>query len=337
MRLKVQAPTRIDLAGATLDIHPLYIFEGGGLTLNAAIDLCSQVEIESRPDGKIQLQSLDQGVSQVADSIDQLQAEGEHSKLALLVNILRFYRPRGGLTVRTLSQVPSGAGLGGSSSLLVSLSSALVQWENLPCSKTRIIDYGAEIEARSIGIPTGKQDYYPAAFGGISALWFSVRGVRREPLALSEGFVRSLQQRLILGYSGASRFSGASNWSVLKSYVEQRGATRECMQSILRTARQMRECLLEEDISALADCLRQEWSNRRKLAAEVSTERLESLFEAARCAGAEASKVCGAGAGGCFISLAAPGRRGSVEEAITAQGGKVLDYRFAASGVRVAE
>ncbi|MEE8586165.1 MAG: hypothetical protein V3T83_15080 [Acidobacteriota bacterium] len=337
MKLKVQAPTRIDLAGATLDIHPLYVFEGGGLTLNAAVDLCSEVEIESRPDGRIHLESLDQGVSRSAASIDRLGGQGEDSKLALLVNILRFYRPRGGLSIRTRSQAPSGSGLGGSSSILVSLSSALVQWENLPCNKTQIIDYGAEIEAQTIGVPTGKQDYYPAAFGGFSALWFSLSGARREPLPLSAQFVARLNDRLILGYSGASRFSGASNWSVLKSYVERRGATRDHMKSIQRTARRMRQCLLEEDFPGLADCLREEWSNRRRLAPGVSTERLESIFEAASRAGAEASKVCGAGGGGCFISLAAEGCRPAVEEAISAQGGRVLDYRFAASGVRVAE
>ena len=99
----------------------------------------------------------------------------------------------------------------------------------------------------------------------------------------------------------------------------------------------MHQCLLEEDFSRLADCLREEWSKRRKLAPGVSTERLESIFEAARRAGAEASKVCGAGGGGCFISLAAEECRPAVEEAISAQGGRVLEYRFAASGVRVVE
>ena len=337
MKLKVQAPTRIDLAGATLDIHPLYIFEGGGLTLNAAVNLFSEVELESHPEGKFRLESLDQGVSQTADSIGQLEVEGENSKLALLVNILRFYRPQGGIIVRTRNYAPSGAGLGGSSSLLISLSTALVQWGNLPISKTQIIDFGAEIEAQTIGIPTGKQDYYPAAFGGISALWFSVGGTRREPLPLSKEFTGRLQQRLILGYSGASRFSGASNWSVLKKYVEGCGDTRIHMKSIKKTAEQLRRCLLEEDFSGLADCLRQEWGNRRKLAPEVSTQRLEAIFQAARQAGAEASKVCGAGGGGCFITLVGEGRRAKVEQAIAAQGGQVLEYRFTASGVRVTE
>ena len=62
MLLRVQAPTRIDLAGATLDIYPLYLFEGGGLTLNAAIDLYSEVELEEQSEDRIRIEASDLGL-----------------------------------------------------------------------------------------------------------------------------------------------------------------------------------------------------------------------------------------------------------------------------------
>jgi len=117
MRLKVSAPTRIDLAGGTLDIYPLYLFEGSGLTLNVAIDLLSEVELEKRPDQGIRIEAKDLGLVLEASCLDQLKSEGPFARLDLVVRILRFYKPTCGLNVRIESQVPPGSGLGGSSSL----------------------------------------------------------------------------------------------------------------------------------------------------------------------------------------------------------------------------
>ena len=202
MSLKVTAPTRIDLAGGTLDIYPLYILENGGLTLNAAINLCSEVKVEPRPDPGIGIHARDLDLVLEAPGLEGLHSEGKFSPLDLIVRVLKFYKPSRGLNVWTKTNLPPGSGLGGSSSLVISLSSALVQLENLPISKNQIIDFGANIEMQSIRIPTGKQDYYPAAFGGFSALWFELDGVSRESLLFSGQFLTQFQSRMLLGYTG---------------------------------------------------------------------------------------------------------------------------------------
>lgn len=335
MKLTVQAPTRIDLAGGTLDVHPLYVFEGGALTVNAAIDLYSRVEIESRDDGRIRLMAQDFDASLEVASLQDLDPDEAGQALDLIVRILRFYRPSGGLTIRTSSQVPAGSGLGGSSSLLVALSAALVQWENRPISKLEMIDWGAEIEAESIGIPTGKQDYYPPAFGGICALRLGMTGVRREPIELSAAFSARLQESLVLGYSGASRFSGTNNWEVLKGYVEKRRETIQSVRRLKSTAERTYKALKKEDLEELARCLDEEWSNRRGLAPGVSTPEVEGIFADARAAGAWSLKLCGAGGGGCFCALVPAQKRDEVVRAIQARKGRVLDCRLEAAGVRV--
>ena len=179
MRLKATAPTRVDLSGGTLDIYPLYVFENGGLTLNAAINLWSEIEFETRCDPGFRIEATDLQIVMEAPGLKELDSRGEFAPLDLIVRILKFYQPSQGLNVWTRTNLPPGSGLGGSSSLLISLSTALVQLQNLPFSKTRIIDAGANIEMQSIRVPTGKQDYYPAAFGGFNALWFGAR--RRSP------------------------------------------------------------------------------------------------------------------------------------------------------------
>ena len=59
--IRASAPTRIDLAGGTIDIWPLYLFHDGACTVNAAISLRAHVEIEPRTDGRIELRSIDTG------------------------------------------------------------------------------------------------------------------------------------------------------------------------------------------------------------------------------------------------------------------------------------
>ena len=333
--MKATAPTRIDLAGGTLDIYPLYVLENGGLTLNAAINLCSEVEVEPRRDPGIRIQARDFDLVLEAPSLEGLHSKGKFSPLDLIVRVLKFYKPSRGLNVRTRTNLPPGSGLGGSSSLLISLSSALVQLENLPISKSQIIDFGANIEMQSIRIPTGKQDYYPASFGGFSVLWFELDGVRRDSLLFSRQFLTQLQSRLLLGYTGASRFSGTSNWNMTKRYIENQDSTVTKMHKIKQTATAMYESLREENLEQFAECLSQEWEMRKGLAEGVSTPLIETIFAAAAQEGALASKICGAGGGGCFITLVGEGRQEAVTRAIEENGGQVLSYAFSPTGVKV--
>ena len=337
MRIKASAPTRIDLAGGTLDIYPLYLLEGSGLTLNAAIDLTSEVELEQRPDQGIRIESEDLNLVLEASCLDELKSEGPFTPLDLVVRILRFYKPTCGLTVRIGSQVPAGSGLGGSSSLLVGLSTALTQLEDLPFDRRQIIDLGADIETQSIRVPTGKQDYFPATYGGFNALWFELQGIRQERLELSSRFKDQLQRQILLGYSGVSRFSGSTNWDVMKRYIDGESETVARMGKIRHTAIAMYESLKQENLNEFSQCLAEEWNNRRGLGEGVSTPKIEKIFESAEQAGALANKICGAGGGGCFVSLVEAGCQAAVSEAITNQGGQVLQYSFAECGVQVVQ
>jgi len=332
MTLSCHAPTRIDLAGGTLDIFPLYIFEGGGLTVNCAITLFSRVELS--PGENITITARDLGVSVSAPSAEELKPEGV---LELLMRAVRFARPSGGLTIVTENNVPKGSGLGASSSLLVTLLWALLGEKRAATDPHTFIDWCANIEAQSLGIPTGKQDYYAAFFGGLSAIHFDERGITREAITPSESFMSTLGRSLILSYTGISHFSGATNWDMMKGYIDNTGSTRDNMKRIKETAYAMRESLIAEDLAALARALSEEWENRKTLAEGVTNDTIEKMVAAARDKGALASKICGAGAGGCMITIAPPEKRAGVMEALESQGAVILDCAISPEGVTVEE
>ena len=336
MELVAKAPTRVDLAGGTLDIYPLYIFEDGGITVNAAIEVFTYVRIRVRDDGFVTISSEDTGDRMEAPSVEELDPNGP---LPLLARIVRFYlRGKGmGIDLRTSSDAPPGSGLGGSSSLLVSLSSALNHLTGGRYTPQEIIDIGANLEAQTIRIPTGKQDYFPAMYGGVNAIWFDVDGSRIEPLIEGEDLLRDLESRIILSYTGISRASAKTNWRMVRNYIDGREETIRNMRMIKDLALRMRDSLKRADFDSFGRLVGEEWRCRRGLARGVSNRRIERIMAAASSHGAIASKICGAGGGGCMITVVPPDKRKEVEMAMEMAGARIMDFRIARSGVEVRE
>jgi len=335
MKLRATAPMRIDLAGGTLDIYPLYLFEEGGLTLNAAITLTSEVWVETHTGKNVRIVSEDLDEEIKADDAASLDVAG---KLDLLARVTRFYAPADtGLAIHTRNNVPKGSGLGASSSLLITLSHALNHLRNFPYDPGRIIDIGACLEAQTIRIPTGKQDYFSATYGGVSTIWFDVDGARREPLIESEDAICALEDRLVISFAGEPRFSGLSNWNMTRAYIDGEEQTVRNIGRIKQTALDMRGALESGDWEAFGRLLGEEWENRKVLAEGVTNEQIDGLMATAAEAGAISSKICGAGGGGCMISFCEPGAKETVSQSIADAGGRVLDCRISRSGVTVEE
>ena len=330
MRIEAIAPTRIDLAGGTLDIYPLYLFLEGGLTINMAIDLMAQVRLETRSDRGVRIFSRDTGLALWAPDVASLPQDWE---LSLLARAVRFYPPRTGVTITTHNLSPHGSGLGASSALLIALSGALGALNGSRISNEQIIEFAANLEAQVIGIPTGKQDYYAAVYGGVNAIWFGTGGNRVERLVTDEGVIAALERRVILTFTGESRFSGTSNWNMLKAFIDNLNHTQDRMRAIKATAESMREALLSADLERFTWLMAEEWRNRKQLAEGVTTPHIEQLIAAAAEAGARASKICGAGGGGCMISIAGEGQREAVIRALEAHGARHIPYRVARRGL----
>ena len=324
MKIHSSSSTRIDLAGGTLDIYPLYIFENGGLTINIAISLRSRVEVASRNDNKIVISSKDLNKKMTFKSINDLKTNGP---LSLISRIIKFYwNKRSGLDIRTENTVPKGSGLGASSSLLISLSSAISSLSGEKYQPEKLIDWGANIEAQELGIPTGKQDYYPAVYGGINILHFNEKGISREDFKLDDKFKTELEKHLILTYTGISHFSGTNNWAMMKKYIDKDKQTVRSLKKIKETAFRMRQSIINHDLKGMAESLNEEWENRKKLAKGVTNSKIDKLIKDAADNGAFASKICGAGGGGCLVTIAPPEKRDCVIKSLIKNNAEILYF-----------
>jgi D-glycero-alpha-D-manno-heptose-7-phosphate kinase len=196
----------------------------------------------------------------------------------------------------------------------------------------KLREIAQNIEAQIIRVPTGCQDYYPAMYGGVSAIELTEAGVTRKPVAVD---LEDLSERVVLGYTGEPRNSGINNWEVMKAHIGGDRAVHRNFDRIAQIARAMRQALEKPDWNEVARLLRQEWSNRKKNAPGITTPLIDRLVDVTRLAGAVGAKVCGAGGGGCVFFLVERGAKARVSEAIEREGATVLPVCVAPRGVVV--
>jgi D-glycero-alpha-D-manno-heptose-7-phosphate kinase len=324
-----RAPTRIDLAGGTLDIWPISLLEEGACTVNVALGLEATARIIPRRDSALRIHSQDQGWNETWPRLADLRP---HGKLEYLARLLRALPPPTGIDLITDCAAPAGSGLGGSSALGIAAAAALARLRGEALPPEQLLGIVQSVETQVLRVPTGVQDYYPPLLGGALVLRYGIRGTTAEPLPVSLG---EIEERIVLCYSGESRSSGISNWDMLKRYLDGEPSAMHGIRQVLRATRRMEAALREQNLDAAAEALEEEWQARKTLSEKVSSPRIEELMRTARLAGAIAGKVCGAGGGGCIVFLTRSGQRESVRRALSGVGARILDTRLPAEGVRI--
>ena len=334
MTIEATAPTRVDLAGGTIDIWPLYLFHPGASTVNFAVTLQARCRIEPRSDDRIILESRDRRVTfetRLAD-IEELARE---ERLELISKLVHFFKPETGFHLIAESLAPAGAGLGGSSALAIACIGALNRLVGDRYPERKFIMIAANVETTVIRVPAGFQDYYGAFYGGANFIGFAAEGIRREPVEVD---VEELERRIVICYTGEPRLSGTNNWEIFKNHIDGDPVLFELFEGIRDSALAMRTALASNDWRRVGTVMRDAYPNRKRLAPNITTPHMEHLVETALGSGALAAKVCGAGGGGCIAFLCEEGAKESVERALASEeGAEVLKWNFARDGLVIRE
>lgn len=325
------APCRVDLAGGTLDLWPLYLFHPGAVTVNFAVNVLTRCRITRLTDKKIKLKSIDTKVEEEFSSFEQLCA-AKKFRHSLAGHLARFFAPEGGFEIETNSESPAGAGISGSSALMIATTAALAKYTGRKLDREQIRVIAQNVEAQLIKVPTGCQDYYPALYGGVSAIHLDPDGIHHTAVRVA---AEELDRRFVLVYTGAPRKSGINNWEVFKAHINGDKKIFHNFERIGEIARAMHHALSLADWKQVAKLLREEWKLRKTNAPRITTPMIEKLVAVAMRQGALAAKVCGAGGGGCVVFLTEPENRDHVSAALRSYGGQVLPAKVAQDGLTV--
>jgi D-glycero-alpha-D-manno-heptose-7-phosphate kinase len=327
--IEAQAPTRIDLAGGTIDLWPLYLFHENSQTVNFAIDQYAKCRIETRDDSRFVIESKDRDVRIEADSLEQLRGADE---LSLISKLICFFNPPTGLNIIADCMAPAGAGLAGSSALNIAVCGALNRLTGERYSADRLPFVAINIETQVLKVPAGYQDYFPAVYGGVSRVKLGVEGVTREEVVTD---LDELERRVALCFTGAPRNSGINNWEMYKRHIDEAPGVFGRFERIRDTALKIDEALSSRAFDRIGAIFAEEWASRRELAPGITTPFIDGLIEIALASGAEAAKVCGAGGGGCVAFFCGPGRKAEVQDALNKAGALVIPYKIAREGLFV--
>jgi D-glycero-alpha-D-manno-heptose-7-phosphate kinase len=339
MLIRSRAPLRLGLAGGGTDVSP-YCDEFGGAVLNATIDYYAYAVVEPLSTDRVEFVSADLGQSCSYAAQPRLADDGHLDIFKVVYNhVVRNYNQGEPLSLRmsTRVDVPAGSGLGSSSTLVVAMLAAYVEWLNLPLGDYELAHTAFVIEREEAGLEGGKQDQYAAAFGGFNFMEFGRNAsVLVNPLRVKDWVVSELEASLLLYFTGNSRTSADIIREQSRNVRDRNRAALDAMHSIREEAFRMKECLLRGDFKALHDVLRSSWESKKRMATRISNEHLERLYACALDAGAYCAKISGAGGGGFMWLLTDPIHKDKVAAALQAAqpGGTAYGCHFAAGGVQ---
>ena len=344
-QIQTKSPTRVDLAGGTLDCWPLYLFLGQPVTINVAIDIFTYVDLKERHDLHVELTSVDLNINKVYSNLSECLSDKEQA-FDLVRAHLAFWRPSCGFSLTTRSESPVGGGLGGSSSLCISLLKAFSAWVGEKIEPHEMVRIASHLEAQILQKPTGTQDYFPPLYGGLNEIIYGVRGPRVQVHRLATGL---FDGRFLLVYTGRSHHSGINNWQVIKNWLDGDVSTQQSLFKLAEVAKEMRQTLLGDSTTVIGAELRgplskevgftghsvdqgelmrlfaREFKARCELSDGFTSPEIKRLAQMAAESGAQA-KICGAGGGGCVLIWCPDGdsQRQRLVSQIQAAGFRVL-------------
>lgn len=334
MIIRSKAPLRLGLAGGGSDVSP-YSDIYGGLILNATINLYAYCTIEETNDGIISINSYDSDCHKTYPSTLQLSIDGEASLIKGVYNrvVKDFNLPPLSFKITTYNDAPAGSGLGTSSTMVVCILKAFVEWKSLPLGDYEIAKLAYEIERKDLQLSGGKQDQFAAAFGGFNYIEFLKDDVVIvNPLKIKRWIIDELEASMLLYFTGRSRSSAAIIDEQQKNTQENNSKAIEAMHRIKQSAIDTKLALLKGDIDAFANILRDAWENKKKMAKDITNPIIQEAMDIAIQAGAKAGKVSGAGGGGFIMFVVEPTRKKEVEEALKKLDGFVMPFNFSDGG-----
>jgi D-glycero-alpha-D-manno-heptose-7-phosphate kinase len=335
MIIRSKAPLRIGLAGGGTDVSP-YADLYGGAILNATIDLYAYASLEPLNNGKIEFVNDGTGESLLADAAERLEVTKGFELFAGVYNriVKEFSLPPLSFRLSSYIEAPQGSGLGTSSTIVVSLVGAFVEWLKLPLGKYDIAHLAYEIERVDLAMSGGRQDQYAATFGGINYLeFFADDKVIVNPLQLKAEVIYELEYNLLLYFTDTQRMSASIINEQVKNVNEKNARSVEAMHNLREQAHQMKDALLRGELEEIGRIMNFGWENKKRMASSISNTLIDTIYNKALEFGATGGKISGAGGGG-FMFFYCPGlTKIKVARAIESLGGRVQPFKFTQQGL----
>lgn len=315
-----RTPFRISFAGGGTDLKEYYS-HGYGAVTSVTIDKYIYITVNKRFDDSIR---LSYSKTEIVDDVEDIQ----HN---IVRECLKLTGIDKGIEITSIADIPSGTGLGSSSSFTVGLLNALYTYKGEQKSSDFLAAKACEIEIGTLKEPIGKQDQYAAAFGGVNYFRFqSDETVLHEPVYLDPHALKLLNKKLLLFYTGMTRSAS----EILSGQKQETPHKLSFLQKMRDQADELKNALQTEGINRrFGEILHEGWLNKKQLTKMISSSLIDEYYYKAREAGAVGGKILGAGGGGFLLFYCDEENQQSVRQAL--QELREIDFSISKHGSRI--
>ncbi|BCG64594.1 MAG: D-glycero-alpha-D-manno-heptose-7-phosphate kinase [Methyloprofundus sp.] len=336
MIIRTKAPLRLGLAGGGTDLSP-YCDQYGGYVLNATIDMYAYCTLEVTTDNSIHFATADRGESFNCTAQTKLEIDGNLDLHKGVYNkIVQEFNDNQPLSLKmtTYSDAPAGSGLGSSSTLVVAMIKAYVEWLNLPFGEYDIARLAFDIEREDVGIIGGAQDQYAATFGGFNFMeFYDDKRVIVNPLRIKNWIIDELEASSVLYFTGITRQASIIEEEKANT-VSRNTQALNAMHKAKQDALAMKEAVLKGNIPELAKVLNQSWESKKQMASSITNSQIDGIYDLAIANGAYSGKLSGAGGGGFMFFIVDPVKKVQLVNALNKEAGYVINIHFTKDGTR---
>lgn len=322
-----RAPLRIGIAGGGTDVDP-YASKNGGVVFNTTINRYAYCTITPTDNHSMSVHSTDYGKYEAPLDGGPLPLDGNMDLIKVVTN---YFGISDGFKMFLQSEAPPGSGLGGSSTVIVSIIAAVCEWIGAKMTGSEMAQLAYKLEREELGLKGGKQDQYAAVFGGFNLMKFGADGVDVNRVRITNDTVNELQYRSVLCYTGTSRESAKIIESQVDSFKS--GQNEEALDRSKSIAVDMARAFEKGDLNQAGELLDLSWQYKKQFSSRITNPQIDRLYEAARNAGAIGGKVSGAGGGGFMYFICRYDRKYNVAQELQKCGARVTDFMYEPNGV----
>jgi D-glycero-alpha-D-manno-heptose-7-phosphate kinase len=320
-----RAPVRFSLGGGGTDL-PSYANQHGGFLVAAAIDKYIYLALHRRFQEDIRLAY---SKTEIVPSVDQI----EHPIFRETMKMVGVTRQ---VELHSMADVPANSGLGSSSTFTVALINALHAYKREALTAAQLAELACKVEIDTLKEPIGKQDQYIAAYGGVTAFTFEKDGtVHAERVPMSDDSLEELENNLLIFYSGIERRASSVLKEQAKTIKSNADDAVQRMHRIKELGYETKKLLMTGNVDRFGELLHEHWTNKRKLASNMTDPVIDEHYDSAIRAGAIGGKLMGAGGGGFFMFYVRPDAKRRVSDILKARGLRPLRFRFDMDGARI--
>lgn len=334
MIIRSKAPLRLGLGGGGTDVSP-YCDKYGGCVLNATIDLYAYCTIMPTNNQEININATDRGETFKSKSQKSLNLNGYLDLHKGVYNrIIKDYNLKPlSFDMVTYSDAPAGSGLGTSSTVVVCILQAFIEWLNLPLGEYEIAQLAYKIEREDLALSGGKQDQYAAIFGGFNFIeFFEENRVIVNPLRIKNEILEELEASALLYFTGVSR-SSAKIIEDQKNSVGSNNLERlNAMHQIKNDSFLLKEAILKGEFKLLYKTMLHGWEAKKNTSDAISNPSIDKIFDIALRTGAHCGKISGAGGGGFMFFFVDPTKRNEIKNKLESFDGYFVNFHFIKKG-----